>query len=119
MRLATTYLTLLVLLVTAAACDKVELYLPDNNRTKIQGEWNQLEMGFPTEPVYDFDQGVIRIDGIESGSFQFETNELVEITLDNRPRQYQLEFPDERSMIWYREVGDDWRKASEWRRVRR
>ena len=109
-RLATAW----VMLVGIAGCDQLNLF--ENNRTLFQGDWHLVEMSVRNEESYLFDKGVIYSDDLEIGSYVFESNDRVEVSLDGSTTMYTLVFPNKDTMEWYvtRETG--LRKAKEWRR---
>lgn len=103
-----------LLVVATGGCE--QLGLIENNRTKIRGEWYRVEMGFPEGQPYDFESGVISVNMIEVGNFQWEGHERLRVTLDGAASTYLVEYPDESSMVWYVETRTGRRKAREWSR---
>lgn len=111
-------LLMLILAALTSGCDRVkELAQLENNRTRISGDWHRIEMSLPGDDTYRFTQGVIYRNEIEVGSYVFETNELVEVTLDGSPSEYHLEFSgDPETMTWSRDTPAGRQVAVTWTR---
>ena len=108
----------LLLAAVTVGCDRVkELARLENNRTRIVGSWHRVVMSLPDDETYRFANGVIYRDELECGAFVFETNELVEVTLDGAPTEYHLAFSDdEKTMTWSRDTPAGRQVAVTWKR---
>ena len=89
----------------------------NDSRTQIKGSWHSIEMSFPSDKVWDFAEGIIRIDGLEHGTYTFRGHSKLEVVADGKKILYTIKFPDDSSMVWYRKVGKDTEKAAEFRRT--
>lgn len=105
-------LVLVALVVMTAGCEKLANL--QNSNMRITGEWQKIEMSFPGEHVYEFSERVITIDGIEEGTYRFESNSMLEVILDDRESLYEVEFIDDKKMIWYRKTAKGRDRVYEW-----
>jgi len=105
-----------VTLMSLVACKALADF--GNNRTEIMGEWQKIEMSFPGQEVYEFSGGLIRVDGVERGSYTFRGHTKIEVTFDELRSYYKVDFPDDKTMIWFK-TGDDGEKerVAEFRRA--
>ena len=85
-----------------------------NSKMRISGEWQRIEMSFPSQDVYDFSERVISVNGIEQGSYRFESNSMIEVTLNDAPTVYEIEFVDDTKMVWYLKTSKGRDRISEW-----
>ncbi len=111
------YVASVVLVLAVVTCGCEWLGSLQNPEIRIAGEWQRIEMSFPGADVYDFDDRVIRINGLERGTYRFATPEEIEVTLDDVPKKYEIEFVGDSTMIWYRTTPKGRDRVFEWRRV--
>ncbi len=109
-------LVLTVLAVMTVGCE--QLANLQNSNMRITGEWQKIEMSFPGDSVYEFSERVITINGIEEGTYRFESNSMLEVILDDRESVYEVEFIDDKKMIWYRKTAKGRDRVSEWIKVK-
>ncbi len=88
------------LALLCSGCDKLGAL--KGTRAQITGDWHRIEMSFPSEQLWSFAEGVIRVDGLESGSYIFRGHSKIEVVLDGRKSMYRIKFPDDRKMLWFR-----------------
>jgi hypothetical protein len=105
-------LVLVALAVTTVGCE--QLANLQNSNVRISGGWQKIEMSFPGDDVYDFSERVIRINGLEEGTYRFESNSELEVILHGRQTVYEVEFIDDSKMIWYRRTPKGRDRVSEW-----
>lgn len=103
---------LALLLAAMIGCEKLASL--QNSKMRIAGEWQKIQMSLPGDDVYDFSERLISINGIEQGSYRFERNSVIEVTLNGDPKIYELEFVDDSKMIWYRKTSKGRDRAHEW-----
>ncbi len=71
-----------------------------NSNVRIQGEWHPVEMEFNEPDTYTFAEGIISKNGYEWGTYVFRKNTRIEVTVRRQGTTYELEFPDDDSMVW-------------------
>jgi len=110
-----TILLMLVLGTCLTACEQLAHF--KNNRTEIFGEWKRNELSFGDEEIYEFASGMIRVDGVERGNYTFRGHTKLEVVFDGTHTMYKVDFPDDRTMVWYRMGDEGMEKAEEFTRV--
>lgn len=108
-------LMLLMIVVALSACE--QLASLGNTRTEIVGDWQKMEMSFPGHRVWAFSDGVIEIDGLERGSYTFRGHSKIDVVVDDEGDLYELDFPDDKTMVWYRDDGSGRERVSEFTRL--
>lgn len=106
---------LTVLAMVTVGCERLAAL--QNSNVRISGQWQKIEMSFPSADVYDFSDRVIAVNGIEEGTYRFESNTVLEVMLDGHSAVYEVEFVDDTTMIWYRNTSKGRDRVSEWRRA--
>jgi hypothetical protein len=107
----------LVLAAVTVGCDRIQdLTRLENNRTRITGNWHRVVMSLPGDDDYAFSNEVIYRNEVECGSYIFETNTLLEVTLDGTTTQYHVEFTDDETMTWSRDTPAGRQVAVTWKR---
>lgn len=107
---------LMVAVFGVSGCD--QLAKLENPDVRIAGEWHRIEMSFPGDEVYDFMDRVIAIDGVEAGTYRFESSSTAEVVLGGERQIYEIEYSENDSkMIWYRPSSNGRIKAMEWVRA--
>jgi hypothetical protein len=113
---------LVVLGVVAAAVwwvwsNRDRIAVLSNNNFRIQGEWHPVEMEFNEPDTYTFTEGIISKNGYEWGTYVFRKNTRIEVTVRHEGTTYELEFPDDDSMVWLvRSKTGDLIPSLRWRR---
>jgi len=104
------------LLVLLSGCEKLASL--QDTRTQITGGWHRIEMSFPSDEIWYFSDGVIRLDNLERGSYVFRGHSRIEVVFDETPDDYRIAFPDDATMVWYRKMknGSEQRSA-EFKRI--
>jgi hypothetical protein len=88
-----------------------------NSNVRIQGEWHPVEMEFNEPDTYTFTEGIISKNGYEWGTYVFRKNTQIEVTVRRQGTTYELEFPDDDSMVWLvRSKDGDLIPSLRWRR---
>ena len=105
-------LVLVALVVVTVGCERLKAL--QNSNVRIAGEWQKIEMSFPSDDIYDFSDRVITVNGIEEGTYRFESNSMLEVVLDKQVLVYEVEFVDSSKMIWYRKTSKGRDRISEW-----
>ncbi|RLE25229.1 MAG: hypothetical protein DRJ65_08275 [Acidobacteria bacterium] len=108
-------LVVVALAVITVGCE--QLASLQNSNVRISGEWQKIEMSFPGDDVYDFSERVIRLNGFEEGTYRFESNSELEVTLRGQSSVYEIEFVGDSKMIWYRRTPKGRDRISEWVRA--
>jgi len=88
-----------------------------DTRTQIMGSWQRIEMSFPSDPIWDFSEGIIRIDGLEHGTYVFRGHTQLEVVTGGKKNLYSIEFPDDSTMVWYRKNGATRDRVAEFKRA--
>ncbi len=109
-------LVLVALVAVMVGCERLASL--QNSNVRIAGEWQKIEMSFPGDDVYDFSDRVITVNGIEEGTYRFESNSMLEVVLDGRVSVYEVEFVDSSKMTWYRKTSKGRDRVSEWVKVK-
>ncbi len=105
-------LVLVTLVVVMVGCEQlVDL---QNSNVRIEGDWQKIEMSFPGDNIYDFSDRMITVNGIEEGTYRFESNSMLEVVLNGRESIYEVEFVGNSKMIWYRKTAKGRDRVSEW-----
>lgn len=105
------------LLVLLSSCDKLASL--QGGRTQITGGWHRIEMSFPSDEIWYFADGVIRVDDMEHGSYVFRGYSRIEVVFDETPDAYRIAFPDDATMVWYRKMKDgSEERAAEFKRIK-
>lgn len=89
----------------------------DSNRIRIKGEWQEVVHGFKETDVFLFSEGIIRRNEDNSyGSYYFTSHAQLVVTTGGGPVTYTVEFPDEETMNWYREIKGEMKPVKKWAR---
>lgn len=104
------------IIITITGCDRLASL--QNPNVRIAGEWQKIQMSFPSDDVYDFSDKVITVGGIEQGTYRFESNSMLEVTLNGSRNVYEIEFVDDSNMVWYRKTSKGRDRVSEWVRAK-
>jgi len=83
---------------------------------QISGDWYPLKDGFKQDARYTFADELISRDGDFVGQYNFKGFNNVEVTIDQETTAYIVEFPNDNTMEWYREVQGERRLLRRWRR---
>ena len=105
-------LVAITLAVVTVSCERLAAL--QNSNVRIAGEWQKIEMSFPGDDIYEFAERVISVNGIEDGTYRFESNSMLEVTFRGQLSVYEVEFVDNSKMIWYRKTSKGRDRASEW-----
>ncbi|RLE33388.1 MAG: hypothetical protein DRJ61_07370 [Acidobacteria bacterium] len=105
-------LVLVALVAVTVGCERLKAL--QNSNMRIAGEWQKIEMSFPGDKVYDFSDRIITLDGIEEGTYRFESNSMLEVVLNGRESVYEVEFVGSSKMIWYRKTAKGRDRVYEW-----
>lgn len=106
----------IILAVVTVGCERLAAL--QNSNVRIAGEWQKIQMSFPGDDVYEFSDRVISVNGIEEGTYRFESNSMLEVTLHGQLLVYEVEFVDGSKMIWYRTTSKGRDRVSEWVRTK-
>lgn len=109
-------LVVIALVVVTVGCERLAAL--QNSNVRISGEWQKIEMSFAGDDVFDFADRVISINGIEEGTYRFESNSVLEVTLRGQLAVYEVDFIEHSKMIWYRKTSKGRERASEWVRTK-
>ena len=88
-----------------------------NPSSRIFGGWQKIEMSFPGDEIYYFSERVITVNGIEEGTYRFEGNSQLEVTLQGNSSVYEIEFVGDSKMVWYLKTDKGRDRVSEWVRA--
>ncbi len=105
-------LVLVAMVAVTVGCERLASL--QNSNVRIAGEWQKIDMSFPGDDIYDFSDRVITVNGIEDGTYRFESNTMLEVTLKGRRQLVEVEFIDDSKMIWYRKTPKGRDRVSEW-----
>jgi hypothetical protein len=101
--------------LVVAGCEQLGL-LGDNNKFRIVGDWRLLQGSFRSDSVYSFHEGVIKKDDLVWGSYRFAKNTVLEATIGDKRLTYNLDFPDDDTMLWFEVIQDKRIIRYEWKR---
>ena len=88
----------------------------DSNRLRIQGDWYQVRSNVKDHDRYTFSENIVDLNGDAHGSYVFSSNEQIEVTLGGETSTYWIEFPNQDTMIWLRDIKGERRPAIRWQR---
>ncbi len=104
------------LVLMCTGCDKLASL--KGTRTQIKGDWHRIEMSFPSDETWNFAEGMIRVDGLERGTYIFRGHSRIEVVFDGMKTLYRLSFPEDKTMVWYRTMDNgSEERAAEFKRV--
>lgn len=115
MKKTAVFLIVIFSVVVTVGCERLAAL--QNTNVRITGDWQKIEMSFPGDDVYGFSDRVISINGIEEGTYRFESNSVLEVTLRGQLVVYEVEFTGNSKMTWYRKTSKGRERASEWVRT--
>jgi len=88
----------------------------DSNKVRIVGEWYEVVQGFNEPNVFTFSEGIIQRNDDNYGSYYFTGYAELVVTAGSGPITYRVEFPDEETMNWYREIKGEEKLIRKWAR---
>jgi hypothetical protein len=110
------WLLILAIAATIVWDQRDRIAVLSNNSFLIQGDWHPVEMGFKGDDLYEISERIITKNGLEWGSYELRTNTRLEVMTRGTVATYRLEFPDEDTMVWWREVDGKEVPAYRWKR---
>lgn len=88
----------------------------ESNTVRIQGEWYALVDNFKDPDIYVFTDGIIFRNDDTYGSYYFTSYTELVVTTGPSPVTYTVQFPDEDTMEWSREIKGKQTVVERWAR---
>ena len=88
----------------------------NSNKVRIVGEWYEVVHEFKEADVFFFSEGIIQRNDDNYASYYFPSYAELVVTAVSGPITYRVEFPDEQTMDWYREIKGEMTLVKKWAR---